>query len=40
MVGVNFVKMKINEHEVNEFIEKWKDEGRFYRLTRIYPTRT
>ena len=25
VIGVNFVKMKTNEHETDEFIEKWKD---------------
>jgi radical SAM protein with 4Fe4S-binding SPASM domain len=37
IVGVNFVKMKINEHEINEFIEKWRDEVDFIALQEFVP---
>jgi len=37
MVGVNFVKMKVNEHEVDEFIEKWRDEVDFIVIQEFMP---
>ena len=37
MVGVNFVKMKVNEHEVDEFIEKWRDEVDFIVMQEFMP---
>ena len=37
VVGVNFVKMKVNEHETDEFIEKWKDKVDFVVIQEFVP---
>ena len=37
VIGVNFVKMKVNEHETEEFIEKWKDKVDFVVIQEFVP---
>lgn len=37
VVGVNFCKMKINEHEVNDFIDNWKDRVDFVAIQSFTP---
>jgi len=37
VVGVNMVKMKTNEHEVDQFIEMWKDKVDFIVLQEFVP---
>ena len=37
VIGVNFVKMKTNEHETDEFIKKWKDKVDFVVIQEFLP---
>lgn len=37
LIGVNFVKMKINEHEMEDFIDFWKDKVDFVAIQNFIP---
>ena len=37
VVGVNFLKMKFNDHEIDDFVNKWKDEVDFIVMEEFTP---